>query len=197
MLGSALGLAAGALRTARWGDPAATSSPGLSDPPPTPPPLLSCPQLWYTAYGAGLVFLLPFLPVLLDSAGCTPGQIGVIFALRPWLAAPCGVALSRLADCANAHTAVLVVAWSLSTLLRTSILWAPHSVALVAGLVLAADCVGSPTGTIVGERSAAARQRRQLQQLQTTRQRWPRTAETCRNISSLQLWLLLDTATVL
>lgn len=49
-------------------------------------------QMWNFLLGASGVFLFPYIPIFLQSRGLSSAQIGMLAALRPWLAAPirCG-----------------------------------------------------------------------------------------------------------
>lgn len=103
-------------------------------------------------YSGGMVFLLPYLPLLLDACGFSSQQIGVLSAARPWLSAPCSLLLCRLADSLNAHTAVLALSFGAAVGLRVSLLMVPSTVAVVSAVVLAADCLSGPAGIIIGAR---------------------------------------------
>lgn len=60
-------------------------------------------------------------------------QIGALSALRPWLSAGCQVVLCALADFLGAHTAILVLTWTLSVALRCLLMAMPAHFVAVAG----------------------------------------------------------------
>lgn len=47
-------------------------------------------QAWNFLVGASGVLLVPYIPLFLQSRGMSSAQIGLLAALRPWLAAPVG-----------------------------------------------------------------------------------------------------------
>lgn len=53
-------------------------------------------QLWYGLSQGVAAFINPFLPVYFAQLGFTSAQIGLLSALRPWIAAPCGEARASI-----------------------------------------------------------------------------------------------------
>jgi hypothetical protein len=47
-------------------------------------------QAWYGISQGAPTFLNPFINLFFHRLGLTPGQIGLLSALRPWISAPCG-----------------------------------------------------------------------------------------------------------
>lgn len=110
---------------------------------------LFCLQAWYFLSTAGSAFVLPYFNVYFDALGFSKEQIGTLSALRPWLSAPCAVALCSLADKLSCHTSLLVLTFTASLFLRCLLLLAPARFIAVAALVLLSDCIGAPVGAIV------------------------------------------------
>jgi hypothetical protein len=104
-------------------------------------------QAWFLLSGVAGTFFFPFLPVFLTSAGLTGSQLGVVFALRPWLAAPIGLAVTAIADRMRLHRTLLVLTVVLSTVLRASLPVVSDTLALAA-LFLVAESVGAPVGVM-------------------------------------------------
>lgn len=80
------------------------------------------------------VFVLPYFNVFFsDTLHFTKEQIGALSALRPWLSAACQVMLCSMADWMGAHTAVLVLTFTVSVLLRCLLMAMPPHFIAVAG----------------------------------------------------------------
>ena len=71
--------------------------------------------------GASGVIIFPYLNVYLAQRGLSSSQIGLLSALRPWMAAPASMAASALADRYKLHTQLLVGLGAVSVLLRSSL----------------------------------------------------------------------------
>eukprot|EP00878_Enallax_costatus_P010616 GHUV01011091.1.p1 GENE.GHUV01011091.1~~GHUV01011091.1.p1 ORF type:complete len:393 (+),score=122.87 GHUV01011091.1:490-1668(+) len=104
-------------------------------------------KAWNFLLGASGVFLFPYIPIFLQSHGLSPAQIGLLAALRPWLAAPVSMTMSALADKHKAHVKLLLASAALGALLRSSMPLVGGGVVLMA-LLLAGELVGAPTGVL-------------------------------------------------
>jgi len=98
----------------------------------------------------GCAFLIPFFPLFFDGLGFTSQQIGVLSALRPWVAAPSAVLLCRLADRLST-TVVLLACYIVSVSLRVSMAFVPGTFGVIAAVLLTAECFAAPVGALIGE----------------------------------------------
>ena len=98
-------------------------------------------KAWFFLGGASGAVLFPFIPVFLESRGLSPAQIGLISALRPWVAAPATVGAAALADARRAHRPLLLLGLAASAALRAGLPLA-QGPAQLCGALLAAEAFG-------------------------------------------------------
>ncbi|GBF88827.1 hypothetical protein Rsub_01728 [Raphidocelis subcapitata] len=94
-------------------------------------------KCWFFFGGASGAVLFPYVPLYLDSRGLAPSQIGLVSALRPWIAAPAAVAASSAADARAAHGPLLLGGLAASAALRAGLPLAAAPGQLVAALLAA------------------------------------------------------------
>ena len=104
---------------------------------PHAPPSPAATQAWFFLGGASGALLFPYLNIFLAGRGLTPAQIGLISALRPWVAAPASVAVSALADRRRAHGPLLLLGLAASAALRAGLPLAAGAAQLFAVLLAA------------------------------------------------------------
>ena len=94
--------------------------------------------------------MLPYVSLYLQrDLQWPPWRVGLVQGLRPWVSAPCGLLLCALADRFGLHRALLVACYAGVTLLRGALGLVPATcVGGVAALLLVAEAVGAPVGTI-------------------------------------------------
>lgn len=123
---------------------------GADAPPPSPRchrTFQTSTQVWFLLSGAAGTFFFPFVPVFLSSRGMTSSQLGVLAAVRPWLAAPTSLAATTVADRLRLHRPLLVASLVASTVMRAALPLLPGLTAL-SGLLLASEILGAPTGVV-------------------------------------------------
>lgn len=91
--------------------------------------------------------LFPYLNLYLAQRGLSPGQIGLLAALRTWGSAPVSLAATAAADRLRLHKQLLVAACMASVALRSSLPLVQDTWALF-GVLLAADLLGAPVGPL-------------------------------------------------
>ncbi|KAG2482995.1 hypothetical protein HYH03_018120 [Edaphochlamys debaryana] len=118
------------------------------------------PKAWYFLSAGSTVFLLPYLYPFFDSVGFGDAQLGVISALRPWLAAAASFALPALGDRLGCHKALMLVTFVAAAGLRLA-LWPLRGAGFVALLVvvLASDFLAAPAGVLADALVVAAADR--------------------------------------
>jgi hypothetical protein len=78
-------------------------------------------KAWFFLGGASGAVLFPYVNLFLDQRGLPPAQIGLISALRPWVAAPASVSASALADARASHAPLLMLGLAVSSALRAGL----------------------------------------------------------------------------
>jgi hypothetical protein len=116
-----------------------------------PPAALTPSGSWLQAYnfvsGSAGVFLFPYLNLYLAQRGLSSAQIGLLAALRTWLAAPVSLAATATSDRYKLHKQLLLVASITSCGLRSSLPLVGGTGMLFAALLLA-DLLGAPVGVL-------------------------------------------------
>lgn len=105
-------------------------------------------QVWNFVSGSSGVCLFPYLNLYLAQCGLSSAQIGLLAALRTWLAAPISLAATAAAaDRYRLHKQLLLLAIIASCGLRSSLplLQGP---ALLFAALLAANLLGAPVGVL-------------------------------------------------
>jgi cyanate permease len=97
--------------------------------------------------GSSGAFVVPYIPLLLSQHGMSATQIGLLAALRPFLAAPSQMAASSAADKRKIHVQLLLVAAVVSCALRASLPLA-DSIVLLFVLLLASEAIGAPVNVL-------------------------------------------------
>lgn len=85
--------------------------------------------------------------MFLASRGMSSAQIGMLAALRPWLAAPASMATSALADKHKLHAKLLLATCVVSCMLRSSLPLTDSTAALFV-MLLVAEVAGAPVGVL-------------------------------------------------
>lgn len=109
--------------------------------------LLTTPQAWNFVSGSSGVFLFPYLNLYLAQRGLSSAQIGLLAALRTWLAAPISLAATATSDRYKVHKQLLLLACIASCGLRSSLPLVSGTGVLFATLLLA-DLLGAPVGVL-------------------------------------------------
>jgi hypothetical protein len=104
-------------------------------------------QAWNFLSGSSGAFVVPYVPLLLSQHGMSATQIGLLAALRPFLAAPSQMAASAAADKHRVHVNLLLVAAVVSSALRASLPLADSAVLLFV-LLLASEAIGAPVNVL-------------------------------------------------
>ncbi|WIA13042.1 hypothetical protein OEZ85_006650 [Tetradesmus obliquus] len=104
-------------------------------------------KAWNFLSGSSGAFVVPYIPLLLSQHGMSATQIGLLAALRPFLAAPSQMAASAAADKRRVHVKLLLVAAVLSAALRASLPLADSAVLLFV-LLLASEAIGAPVNVL-------------------------------------------------
>lgn len=108
---------------------------------------LPSPQAWNFLAGSSGVFLFPYLNLYLAQRGLTSAQIGLLAALRTWLAAPVALSATAVSDQYKIHKQLLLLACIASCGLRSS-LPLVNGTGLLFGTLLLADLLGAPVGVL-------------------------------------------------
>lgn len=124
-----------------------------------PRTLLTCPthccsypvfvllQAYNFVSGSAGVFLFPYINLYLAQRGLSSAQIGLLAALRTWLAAPISLAATATSDRYKLHKQLLLLACIASCGLRSSLPLVSGTGTLFAALLLA-DLLGAPVGVL-------------------------------------------------
>ncbi|KAF6260687.1 major facilitator superfamily domain-containing protein [Scenedesmus sp. NREL 46B-D3] len=104
-------------------------------------------KAWNFLSGSSGAFVVPYIPLLLSQHGMSATQIGLLAALRPFLAAPSQMVASAVADKRKVHVRLLLFAAVVSCALRSSLPLA-DSVVLLFVLLLASEAVGAPVNVL-------------------------------------------------
>ncbi|KAG2425694.1 hypothetical protein HXX76_013536 [Chlamydomonas incerta] len=117
---------------------------------------------WYLFSAGGAVFLLPYLYPFISSKGFSDPQIGLLAAVRPWLAAVAAMTGPALADKFNCHRAMMVATFVASILLRASIYYAAEAQYLVLfTVVIVSEYLAAPPGVLADAAVVALCSRRE------------------------------------
>ncbi|PNW87333.1 hypothetical protein CHLRE_02g118350v5 [Chlamydomonas reinhardtii] len=104
---------------------------------------------WYLFSAGGAVFLLPYLYPFISSKGVSDPQIGLLAAVRPWLAAVAAMTGPALADKFKCHRSMMVGTFAASILLRASIYYAAEArYLLLFTVVIVSEYVAAPPGVL-------------------------------------------------
>ncbi|KAG2452962.1 hypothetical protein HYH02_002299 [Chlamydomonas schloesseri] len=104
---------------------------------------------WYLFSAGGAVFLLPYLYPFISSRGFSDPQIGLLAAVRPWLAAVAAMTGPALADRFNCHRAMMVATFLASILLRASIYYAAEAqYLLLFTVVIVSEYLAAPPNVL-------------------------------------------------
>lgn len=109
-------------------------------------PLLA-PQAWNFVAGSSGVFLFPYINLYLAQRGLSSAQIGLLAALRTWLAAPLSLAATAASDRYKMHKQLLLLACIVSCGLRSSLPLVSGPGLLFAALLLS-DLLGAPVNVL-------------------------------------------------
>ncbi|KAL4434055.1 hypothetical protein ABPG75_000496 [Micractinium tetrahymenae] len=106
------------------------------------------PKVWFAIFNSGSVFLLPFVTILWRSLGFNEASIGIICALRPFVAAAMGSLLVSAADASQRHMAILLAVYTIAWLGRSMMaFFAGFGVQLA--LALITEGASAPMGALI------------------------------------------------
>lgn len=104
-------------------------------------------KAWNFVAGSSGVFLFPYINLYLAQRGLSSAQIGLLAALRTWIAAPLSLAATAASDRYKVHKQLLLLACIASCGLRSSLPLVSGPGLLFAALLLS-DLLGAPVNVL-------------------------------------------------